>query len=68
MPSQRRAEVAQTKTEMKQYQELKNQRQFIKRRSKLIKSGWRNGIVGIEMPNEEGSLADCSGSVFYRSN
>ena len=33
---------------MAAYKEQKDKRLFIKRRTKLIKSQWRNGIVGIE--------------------
>ena len=53
-PSTRRSENYDTKKEIKEYQEIKEKRQSIKRRIKLVKNAWRNGIVGVEMPNEEG--------------
>ena len=62
MPSQRRDEVQKAKQQMMAYQELKQQKQFIKRRAKLIKAGWRNGICGVEMPD------DNEDSVIYQSN
>ena len=64
-PSAARSSVYDTKREIKEYQEVKARRQFIKRRVKLVKSGWRNGIVGVEMPNEEGNGEQ---SQLYKSN
>ena len=52
------------KKQIKQYQDLKEKRFYIKRRVKLIKNNWRNGIVGVEMPNEQSDEQ----SVFYQSN
>ena len=48
MPSERRHEIAQMKTQMGKYQENKEKKMFIKRRAKLIRNHWRNGIAGIE--------------------
>lgn len=48
MPIERRKEVVEAKKAMAAYKEQKDKRMFIKRRTKLIKSQWRNGIVGIE--------------------
>ena len=48
MPIERRKEVAEAKQVMAAYKEQKDKRMFIKRRAKLIKSQWRNGIVGVE--------------------
>jgi cell division protein FtsB len=61
-PGMRRNEVNQIKTQIKEYQDLKERRSQIKRRVKLIKTGWRNGIVGVELPNESQE------SVFYQSH
>lgn len=58
-PMERRSEVNSMKSQIKEYQQLKERRSQIKRRAKLIKTGWRNGIVGVEMPNE------TTESVFY---
>ena len=48
MPSMRREEVADSKRAMLEYQEQKEQKMFIKRRTKLIRNHWRNGIAGVE--------------------
>lgn len=48
MPSDRRTEVKQINLDMKQYRENKETKMFIKRRAKLIRNQWRNGITGIE--------------------
>lgn len=37
---------------MAKYHENKEQRMFIKRRAKLIRNQWRNGITGIENPSD----------------
>ena len=47
---------------MEDYAEIKKQKSFIKRRAKLIKTGWRNGVCGVEMPDNDKS------SVLYESN
>lgn len=47
---------------MEAYAEIKKQKSQIKRRAKLIKTGWRNGICGVEMPDNDKS------SVLYESN
>ena len=52
MPSQRREEVNQTKLTMKQFKENKEQKMFLKRKAKLIRNQWRNGIAGIENASE----------------
>lgn len=36
---------------MKEYQELKKQRNFLTKRERLFKSNWRHGIVGVEGPD-----------------
>lgn len=63
-PQARREEVNAIKNQIKEYQDAKERKFFIKRRVKLIKNGWRNGIVGVEMPNEEST----DQSIFYKSN
>jgi len=41
-------ELQDTKQAMVEYQESKEKKMFIKRRTKLIRSQWRNGITGVE--------------------
>ncbi|CDW82218.1 UNKNOWN [Stylonychia lemnae] len=55
-PSQRRQEIYEAKEAFKNYQEIKSQKIFIKKRNRLIQNGWRNGIVGVEVPGDQGSL------------
>ena len=61
-PEDRRAENRNARTAMEDYAEIKKHKSFIKRRAKLIKTGWRNGICGVEMPDNDSS------SVLYESN
>ena len=58
MPIERRNEVKQMNQAMNQYRENKETKMFIKRRAKLIRSHWRNGITGIE--NASDVAATCS--------
>lgn len=37
---------------MVQYKEQKEMKMFIKRRTKLIRNNWRNGITGVENAND----------------
>ena len=64
-PSALRGEVQKIKTDLKQYYEAKQKRHFIKRRARLVKNAWRNGIVGVELPNEQGASEI---SQLYQSN
>ena len=48
MPSARRKELQDAKKQMELYREQKEKKMFIKRRTKLIRSHWRNGITGVE--------------------
>ena len=50
MPSQRRKDIFDAKEAMVQLREEKEKKMFIKRRQKLIRSQWRNGIAGVENP------------------
>jgi hypothetical protein len=36
-----------------EYKEIKQQKSQLKRRMKIIKSNWRNGVVGVEGPEDE---------------
>ena len=61
-PAERRDEIVVAKSQMREYQQAKSNKSFLKRRAKLIKSGWRNGIVGMESPD------DAEGSLLFQSN
>ena len=52
MPSQRRQEATQAKNQMAEYKQQKEMKMFIKRRTKLIRNHWRNGITGVENAND----------------
>ena len=43
------------------FQEMKSQKIFIKKRNRLIQNGWRDGILGVEMPGDKNSY-------FYSAN
>ena len=34
---------------------MKSQKIFIKKRNRIIQNGWRDGILGVEMPGETNS-------------
>eukprot|EP00347_Sterkiella_histriomuscorum_P012829 403367067 len=55
-PSQRRSDIQQAKDTLREYQEIKSQKIFIKKRNRLIQSQWRDGIVGVEVPGDKGSI------------
>ena len=48
MPSQRRKDLLEVKRQLVEYKQSKEQKSFIKRRTKLIRNSWRNGITGVE--------------------
>ena len=48
MPSQRRKDLLEVKQQLNEYRESKEQKSFLKRRAKLIRNHWRNGIAGVE--------------------
>ena len=60
-PSQRRQEIQQMKQALSTFQEMKSQKIFIKKRNRLIQNGWRDGILGVEMPGDKNSY-------FYSAN
>ena len=52
MPSQRRKDLLEVKRQLVEYKQSKEQKSFIKRRTKLIRNSWRNGITGVEQVQE----------------
>ena len=53
MPKDRRKEVAEQKKNITEYADQKEKRMFIKRRAKLLRTHWRNGIAGLTNPADE---------------
>ena len=53
MPKDRRKEVAEQKKNIAEYADQKEKRMFIKRRAKLLRTHWRNGIAGLTNPADE---------------
>ena len=51
-PSERRAQVQQAKAFREEFAKLKKEKHFLKRRMRLVKQGWRNGVVGVEGIND----------------
>ena len=38
------------RSKLKEFQELRNQRRFLTKRERLLKSNWKHGVLGIEGP------------------
>ena len=55
VPSEKRQELKQVKDALSTFQEMKSQKIFIMKRNRIIKNGWRDGILGVEMPGDSGS-------------
>ena len=51
-PAERRLEVEVVKKAMQDYKEKKQERAFITKRNRQIKSGWKDGILGVEQPGD----------------
>ena len=39
----------------KQYKEFREAHMFAGKRAKLLNTGWRHGVLGVELPNDPGS-------------
>jgi hypothetical protein len=50
-PQQRFEEYDSLRKSMKEYQNLKNEKQFLNKRDRLFKNTWKHGIVGVENPD-----------------
>ena len=57
MPSQRRKDLLDAKRRLLTFRDVKEHKGFIKRRTKLIRSNWRNGITGHEN-TQDGAYGD----------
>ena len=47
-PQQRREDLQEIKTKLELYNQLKSQHKFYGKRDRLIRVGWRHGILGVE--------------------
>jgi len=47
-PQTRRKELLGIKQLMAEYKEFQGEHQFVKKRERIIKNGWRHGILGLE--------------------
>ena len=52
MPQERREEVKEARTLCDDYKSVKAQKKDVKRRLRHIREGWRNGVVGVEGPED----------------
>ncbi len=59
-PAERRAELKEIKTKLQEFNAMKTQQVFFGKRDRIIKNGWRHGIVGVEDPDSSNP------SVFYQ--
>jgi hypothetical protein len=62
-PKERRQELEEIKQRLSSYNETKQKQMFIGKRERLIKGGWRHGIVGVE---NAGLIGDEQQSVFFQ--
>lgn len=54
-PAQRKQELEQAKTKVKEFQEFRANYQQVNRRNRMVNSAWRNGIAGVENPEDQNS-------------
>lgn len=52
IPKNRREEVLNLKSDMQDYNQIKNQCMLVNKRDRQLKGGWRNGVIGIESPED----------------
>jgi hypothetical protein len=66
MPKARREEVRRHKEMRREFTQVKKQKMALKRRMKLIQQGWRNGIVGVEGPDDQAELEISQGPTEHK--
>jgi len=54
-PKSRREEIVEMKDAIARLAETKSQKLFIKKRNRVITNGWRDGILGVEVPGDPNS-------------
>ena len=60
MPGTKRNEIKQAKNRLEEFAKFKEQHKFLGRRERVIKSGWRHGITGMDNADSENT------SVFFK--
>ena len=60
MPSTKRKEIVIAKEKLEEFAKFKEQHKFLGRRERVIKSGWRHGVTGLDNADSENT------SMFYR--
>jgi hypothetical protein len=50
-----RQELQEVKEALHTFQDIKSQKIFIKKRNRIFQNGWRDGILGVDMPGDQGS-------------
>jgi len=43
------------KEELKKFKEFKDTQKFVGKRDRILKNGWRHGILGVENPDDPGT-------------
>lgn len=59
-PKEARAEVQEIAKQLKEYQEFKKTHGLITKRDRIMRTGWRHGVVGVDDADEENT------QVFYK--
>jgi len=54
-PAQRKLELEQAKSKVKEFQDFRANYQQVNRRNRMVNSAWRNGIAGVENPEDPNS-------------
>lgn len=55
IPKQRYLETIQLKEDLQKYKEFKEQQIFVNKRDRLLRNGWRHGILGVENTDDPGT-------------
>lgn len=59
-PGAKRNEVRMAKEKLEEYAQFKEKHKFLGRRERMIKTGWRHGVTGLDNADSENT------SIFYR--
>ena len=54
-PIEKRKDLLEAKAAIATLNDIKSQKIFIKKRNRIIQNGWRDGILGVDMPGDTGS-------------
>ena len=61
-PGQKRAEIRIAKEKLEEFAHFKEKHKFLGRRERVIKSGWRHGVTGLDNADSENT------SMFYKES